>query len=77
MSMYSSHIKLYTGSFTEIQRLKLDLHDAEIQFIVKNNCRARRKAKLAALNDRIELSIFTRDTAEASEILNKIKAELN
>lgn len=75
--MYSSHIKLHTGSFTEIQRLKLDLHDAEIPFIVKNNRRASRRSKNAALNDQVELSIFTRDTKEASQILAKIKAELN
>ncbi len=37
MDDQSKHIKLFTGSLIEIQRLQIDLDDSEIPSMVKNN----------------------------------------
>lgn len=76
MTEHSSHIRLFTGSFIAVQRLQLDLNDAEIPFIIKNNNESARMAGFGALSDAVELLIFEEDLARATEILNNLKAEI-
>jgi len=74
MSNQSLHILLYTGSFIEIQRLQLDLQDAEIPFLVKNHNESAKAAGFGALSDNVELFIFESDYEEASGVLRALKA---
>ena len=77
MSDQPSHIRLYTGSFIEIQRLQLDLNDAEIPFIIKNNNESARFAGFGSLSDAVEIHVFENDLEAASEILKKLTTEIN
>ncbi len=71
-----THILLHTGSFIEIQRLQLDLNDAEIPFIIRNNNESAKLAGFGALSDNVELFVFKNDSESAIEILNAFKAEV-
>ena len=77
MTVPNRHIKLYTGSFIEIQRLQLDLNDAEIPFFIKNNNESAKLAGFGSLSDSVELHIFATDLERATIILNALKSELN
>jgi len=77
MTDYPFHVCLYTGSFIEIQRLQLDLNDAEIPFLVKNNNESAKVAGFGALSDNVQLYIFETDFEKANEILNNLRAEIN
>lgn len=72
-----SHIHLYTGSFIEIQRLQLDLNDAEIPFIIKNNNESAKLAGFGSLSDAVEIYIYENDLESATNILNTLKSEIN
>ena len=77
MTAPNRHIKLYTGSFIEIQRLQLDLNDAEIPFFVKDNNESAKLAGFGSLNDSVELHVFDADLERATSILSTLKSELN
>ncbi len=77
MSDYPTHIRLYSGSFIEVQRLQLDLNDAEIPFLIKNNNESAKMAGFGALSDNVQVHIFESDFKKASEILANLKAEIN
>lgn len=77
MTVPNRHIKLHTGSFIEIQRLQLDLNDAEIPFFIKNNNESAKLAGFGSLSDSVELHIFAADLERATNILNALKSELN
>ena len=77
MTAPKRHIKLYTGSFIEIQRLQLDLNDAEIPFFIKNINESAKLAGFGSLSDSVELHIFATDLERATIILNALKSELN
>ncbi len=70
------HITLHTASFIEIQRLQLDLNDAEIPFITKNDSESARLAGFASFGDHVELFVYKEDFSEAKKILEKLKGEL-
>lgn len=76
MSNESIHIALHTASFIEIQRLQLDLNDAEIPFITKNDSESARLAGFGSFGDHVELFVFEEDFSEATKILEKLKGEL-
>jgi len=76
MTNESTHVLLYTGSFIEIQRLQLDLNDAEIPFIIKNNDESARLAGFGSFGDHVQLLVAKEDLSEATIILNKLKEEL-
>jgi len=76
MANDSNHISLHTASFIEIQRLQLDLNDAEIPFLVKNNGESARLAGFASFGDHVELLVSKDDLPIATIILEKMKAEL-
>ncbi|WP_152285406.1 putative signal transducing protein [Flavicella marina] len=76
MTNNSNHVKLHTASFIEIQRLQLDLNDAEIPFLTKNNDESARLAGFGSFGDHVELYVYENDIKEATEILEKLKTEL-
>lgn len=77
MSDQSSHILLHTASFIEIQRLQLDLNDAEIPFLIKDNNQSARMAGFGSLNDAVEIHVFKNDQEEANKILDKLTSSIN
>ena len=77
MSEQSPHIHLFTGSFIEIQRLQLDLNDAEIPFLIKDNNQSARMAGFGSLSDAVEIFVFENDFEAASEIINLAKDKFN
>lgn len=76
MTNEPTHVALHTASFIEIQRLQLDLNDAEIPFITKNNTESARLAGFGSFGDHVELFVFEDDLNESKKILEKLKAEL-
>lgn len=76
MTNDSTHVALHTASFIEIQRLQLDLNDAEIAFITKNNDESARLAGFGSFGDHVQLFVSEEDLEEASKILEKLKGEL-
>jgi hypothetical protein len=76
MSNDSNHVSLHTASYIEIQRLQLDLNDAEIGFITKNNDESARLAGFGSFGDHVQLLVSEDDLLEASKILEKLKGEL-
>lgn len=76
MTNESNHVALHTASFIEVQRLQLDLNDAEIPFITKNNSESARLAGFGSFGDHVELFVYENDFSEATKILEKLKGEL-
>lgn len=76
MANESNHVALHTASFIEIQRLQLDLNDAEIPFITKNDSESARLAGFGSFGDHVELFVYEDDMTEARKILEKLKGEL-
>ena len=76
MANDSNHVSLHTASFIEIQRLQLDLNDAEIAFITKNNDESARLAGFGSFGDHVQLFVSQNDFSEATKILKKLKEEL-
>ncbi|MFC2127853.1 putative signal transducing protein [Bacteroidota bacterium] len=75
MKEHSTHVRLFTGSFIAVQRLQLDLNDAEIPFLVKNNNESARLGGYGSLSSNVELFIFKEDLEKATEILETLNAE--
>lgn len=73
MTPHTNHVKLFTGSFIEVQRLQLDLNDAEIPFLIKNNNESARLAGFGSLNDAVEIFVFEENLVQAKEIVKKLE----
>ncbi len=74
MDDLSKHIKLFTGSLIEIQRLQLDLNDNQIPSMVKNNFQSGiRSGFYGGSPSQVELFIFEEDKEKASPILAEFK----
>lgn len=74
MDDQSKHIRLFTGSLIEIQRLQLDLNDNEIPSLVKNNFQSGlRSGFYGGSPSQVELYIFNEDKERATPILTKFK----
>jgi len=70
----SKHIKLFTGSLIEIQRLQLDLDDNEIPSMVKNNFQSGLRAGFyGGSPSQVELFIYEEDLENARPILEAFK----
>ena len=76
MANDTTHISLHTASFIEIQRLQLDLNDAEIPFITKNDDESARLAGFGSFGDHVQLFVSEEDLPEANKVLEKLKGEL-
>ncbi len=78
MNEHSKHIKLFTGSLIEIQRLQLDLDDSEIPSLVKNNFQSGLRAGFyGGSPSQVELFIYEEDKEKATLLLEKFKKEIN
>ncbi|MCK5638703.1 MAG: DUF2007 domain-containing protein [Flavobacteriaceae bacterium] len=74
MDDLSKHIKFFTGSLIQIQRLQLDLDDNEIPSLVKNNFQSGlRSGFYGGSPSLVELFIFEEDKEKATPILEKFK----
>lgn len=77
MHEHSNHTHLYTGSFIVIQRLQLDLQDAEIPFLTKNNNESAKLAGFGSLTDNVQLFVFQQDLEKSKKILENFLSETN
>jgi len=74
MDDQSKHIKFFTGSLIQIQRLQLDLDENEIPSLVKNNFQSGiRSGFYGGSPSLVELFIYDEDQEKATPILNKFK----
>ena len=72
MDDQSKHIKFFTGSLIQIQRLQLDLDENEIPSLVKNNFQSGiRSGFYGGSPSLVELFIFEEDRDKAAPILEK------
>lgn len=77
MDDHSKHTRLFTGSLIEIQRLQLDLDDAEIPSMVKNNFQSGLRAGFyGGSPSQVELFIYEEDKDKAQDILASFKQEM-
>lgn len=77
MDDHSEHIRLFTGSLIEIQRLQLDLNDKKIPSLVKNNFESGMLAGFyGGSPSQVELFIFKEDMEKAKPILTKFKKDM-
>lgn len=73
----SKHIKFFTGSLIEIQRLQLDLDDQQIPSLVKNNFESGlRSGFYGGSPSQVQLFIYQEDLEKAKPILESFKKEL-
>jgi len=78
MDEFSKHVKLFTGSLIEIQRLQLDLDDKKIPSLVKNNFQSGlRSGFYGGSPSQVELFIYEEDLEKATSILEKFKKLIN
>lgn len=78
MDDHSKHVRLFTGSLIEIQRLQLDLDDRQIPSMVKNNFQSGLRAGFyGGSPSQVELFIYEEDMDEARKILEAFKEEMD
>ncbi len=74
MDDQSKHIRFFTGSLIEIQRLQLDLDENQIPSMVKNNFQSGiRSGFYGGFPSQVELFIFEEDKEKAAPILVEFK----
>lgn len=77
MDDQSKHIKLFTGSLIEIQRLQIDLDDQEIPSMVKNNFQSGLRAGFyGGSPSQVQLFIYEEDQEKALPILESFKEQM-
>ena len=77
MDNHSEHIRFFTGSLIEIQRLQLDLDENEIPSLVKNNFQSGlRSGFYGGSPSQVELYIFKEDEEKAKLILANFKKDM-
>ena len=77
MDDHSKHVKFFTGSLIEIQRLQLDLDDQGIPSMVKNNFQSGLRAGFyGGSPSLVELFIYEEDMEKANPILEAFKEEM-
>ncbi|MGB5363041.1 MAG: DUF2007 domain-containing protein [Aureibaculum sp.] len=78
MDDHSKHIRFFTGSLIEIQRLQLDLDDQKIPSLVKNNFQSGlRSGFYGGSPNQVELFIYEEDLEKATLILKEFEEQLN
>jgi len=78
MDDHSKHIRFFTGSLIEIQRLQLDLDDQQIPSLVKNNFQSGlRSGFYGGSPNQVELFIYEEDLEKATLILKEFEKQLN
>lgn len=77
MDDHSKHIRFFTGSLIEIQRLQIDLDDNEIPSMVKNNFQSGlRSGFYGGSPSQVELFIYEEDLEKALPVLENFKKNL-
>ena len=77
MDNNSKHIKFFTGSLIEIQRLQLDLDDQQIPSLVKNNFESGlRSGFYGGSPSQVQLFIYQEDFDKAKPILESFKKDM-
>ena len=77
MDDHSKHVRLFTGSLIEIQRLQLDLDDHEIPSMVRNNFQSGLRAGFyGGSPSQVELFIYEEDMEKAEGILEAFREEM-
>ncbi len=78
MDDHSKHIRFFTGSLIEIQRLQLDLDDQQIPSLVKNNFQSGlRSGFYGGSPNQVELFIYEEDLEKATLILKEFEEQMN
>ena len=73
----SKHVKFFTGSLIQIQRLQLDLDDNQIPSLVKNNFQSGlRSGFYGGSPSQVQLFIYQEDLEKAKLILLNFKKDL-
>jgi hypothetical protein len=77
MDDHSKHVRLFTGSLIEIQRLQLDLDDQNIPSMVRNNFQSGLRAGFyGGSPSQVELFIYEEDLEKAEGILEAFREEM-
>jgi hypothetical protein len=77
MDDQSKHIRFFTGSLIEIQRLQIDLDDQEIPSMVRNNFQSGVRAGFyGGSPEQVELFIYEEDQEKAKPILEAFKEQM-
>ncbi len=77
MDDQSKHIRFFTGSLIEIQRLQIDLDELEIPSMIKNNFQSGiRSGFYGGSPSQVELFIFEEDREKALPILGSFKEQM-
>ncbi len=77
MDDQSKHIRFFTGSLIEIQRLQIDLDDQEIPSMIKNNFQSgMRSGFYGGSPSQVELFIYEEDREKALPILEAFKEQM-
>ncbi len=77
MDDHSKHVKFFTGSLIQIQRLQLDLNDHKIASLVKNNFQSGlRSGFYGGFPSQVELFIYQEDLEKAKPILENFRKDL-
>ena len=77
MDDQSKHIRFFTGSLIEIQRLQIDLDDQEIPSMIKNNFQSGiRSGFYGGSPSQVELFIYEEDHEKALPILEAFKEQM-
>ncbi len=77
MDDQSKHIRFFTGSLIEIQRLQLDLDEQGIPSMVKNNFQSGLRAGFyGGSPEQVELFIYEDDKEKAESILTTFKEDM-
>ena len=77
MDDQSKHIKFFTGSLIEIQRLQLDLEELEIPSMTKNRFQSGlRSGFYGGSPSQVELFIFEEDREKATPALEAFKQDM-
>jgi len=77
MDDQSKHIRFFTGSLIEIQRLQIDLDEKEIPSMIKNNFQSGVRAGFyGGSPSQVELFIYEEDREKALPILETFKEQM-
>ncbi len=77
MDDQSKHIRFFTGSLIEIQRLQIDLDEQEIPSMIKNNFQSgMRSGFYGGSPSQVELFIYEEDREKALPILEAFKEQM-
>ena len=77
MDDQSKHIKFFTGSLIEIQRLQLDLEELEIPSMTRNRFQSGLRAGFyGGSPSQVELFIYEEDKEKATPVLEAFKQDM-